>query len=359
VYKTETFEPFEMYNRLRGSQGKNVPMGLINIDNRRSMLQRVSLYVRANCFIPDARKGWNRYAIGKAEELLQSEKFDAMITTGPPHSSHLIGLEIRKRHGLKWVADFRDPWTNIYYNKILPRTAKTERKDRYLEDAVVKAADHLVVVSKGLRDEFKDRAQRIRVICNGFDSTDIKITGPAETAKFTLSYIGNLKPNQNAVMLWRVLGKLVHQDDRMKQYFELSLTGNIDGAAIETIRNCGLEKHFSVNGYINHLKATRKMSSSNLLLFIIPMADSNRLILTGKLFEYLASCVPMLSIGPVDGNAAEIISAAGRDTMLDYQDTEGMTLQLKKYFEKWLIDEKKQTKFYIEPVMKFSRKELT
>jgi len=144
VYKTKTLEPFAIFNMLQGKKGKSVPVALIGLQDSPSIFQKLSKYIRANCFIPDARVGWKKYAIKEGSRIIQNEKIDVIITTSPPHSTHLVGLELQKKHNIPWLADFRDPWTNIYFNRKLPRTARTKAKDKALEDKVVKHADQLI-----------------------------------------------------------------------------------------------------------------------------------------------------------------------------------------------------------------------
>ena len=212
VFKTKSFEPFQVYNRLRGEKGKTVPVSLIGIKEDKRYIQRLSLFIRANFFIPDARKGWRPFAVKKARKIINEIGIDAIITTGPPQSTHLIGLDLKKEFGIPWVADFRDPWTNVYYNRFFPRTKKTENKDRKLENAVLETCDAITVVSNGLANEFRDRASRVEIIYNGFDHADIPAQEEFATEKFTLEYIGNLKPNQNVEALYEAIGELVNEN---------------------------------------------------------------------------------------------------------------------------------------------------
>ncbi|PCJ82450.1 MAG: glycosyl transferase family 1, partial [Flavobacteriales bacterium] len=256
VHKTKTFEPFALYNLLKGKKGKHVPMGLIGLQNSKSLFQRISIYLRANYFIPDARKGWNKYAIAKADELFKKEKFDAIITTGPPHSTHLIGLHLNKKYGIPWVADLRDPWTNVYYNKFFPRTENTCKKDKKLEDSVVQNADLVTVVSDGLKDEFQSRAKNIAVIYNGYDDEDLHAEQQEKTTeKFTLAYVGNLKPNQNVPALWEVIRAAAAENEEFASNFQLNFTGNADDSVVESVQQQQLQEMLTRKGYVPHKEA--------------------------------------------------------------------------------------------------------
>lgn len=325
VHRTKTFEPFEAYNMLRGKKGKELPVVSVGNSGSKSFFQKVAEYIRANFFIPDARKGWVPYAVECATKILTTEKIDAIITTGPPHSTHLIGLALKRKFGLTWVADFRDPWTNIFYNSLLPRSKASKQKDKDLEDEVLRNADYVTVISPGLKKEFNDRIENIQVIYNGYDEEDFKQNFLPETKEgFTLTYVGNLLASQSVTALWNALARLNTEGYNIK----LDITGRADGAVMGAIEAAGIKHLVSFSGFVSHSRAIQLMLKANMLLFIVPDVDGNELILTGKLFEYLGSKSPMLSIGPEDGNAAEILKATGRAPIISYHNEELVYSQL-------------------------------
>ncbi len=300
-----------------------------------------------------------KYAVEQASELIEKEGIDTVITTSPPHSTHLTGLKLKKKHGIHWIADFRDPWTNLFFNKMLPRSKRTIRKDRKLETEVVKNADLLTVVSNGLKEEFIDRNKNIEIIYNGFDEDDIpKNQSLTKEQNFTLSYVGNFMPNQNIERIWQAISELCVENKDFKKCFRISFTGNADDGVHEYIKKYHLSDNVVFNGYVKHHEATEIMSSSDMLLFVIPKAENNNLIITGKLFEYLATQNPMLSVGPVNGDAAAIIKEAQRDVIIDFDDIENIKALLFKYFMLW---QSRKTKFKHEKgnLEAYSRKELT
>lgn len=334
VIKTKSFEPFEIYKLLKGNKKKeNIGVGGIGLFDNPSLKQRTFNYIRANYFIPDARKGWNKYAEMAASKLLKTEKFDVLITTGPPQSTHLIGNKLKNRFNLPWIADFRDPWVNVYYNKFFPRTEASIQKDQSLEDLVLKNADTTLVVSPGLKAEFADRAKGIEVIFNGFDAEDLPEASKSKNEKFTLSYIGNFKPNQNCKMLWKAISNFIESKEEC--HFKLNLIGNVEPSVKNSIAEFGLDEYVHFESYKPHKEATLNMVKSDALLFIVPKTEDNSLILTGKLFEYLASGTPFLSLGPTKGNAAEIIKKSDRGVMYDYDDDEGLEIRIKELYGDW------------------------
>lgn len=327
IHRTFPKEKFKLYNKLTGKKGNNVSVGFIGMDNQ-NPIQKLALYIRANYFIPDARMGWNKTALPKAEEILRQDKIDAIITTGPPQSSHLIGLELKKKYGIKWIADMRDPWVNVYYNKVFPRTKKTVLKDQDLENDVLRWADAVTVVSPGLKREFEDRARDTKVIYNGYDSEDFKSVIKEPLDKFIISYIGNFKSNQDVPVFWQALSDLTYNDPEKRDRIKIRLTGNIHPTVLDSIDKYGLTPNVELNPFVSHDEAVKQMIHSDRLLFIIPKVEDNELILTGKLFEYLASETQMISIGPEKGDAAEILRKCKRIPMIDYADLNTMKARI-------------------------------
>ena len=326
VIHTDTLEPFELFNKLRGKKGNEISVGLSGMKSSTSIVQRFGIWMRANFFIPDARKGWKSYALKAAAPLMK--EVDAIITTGPPHSTHLIGLELQKRFKKPWLADFRDPWSTIHYHELMPMWESSLKKHKAQEDLVLKSADAVTVVSEGMKREFSDRRSDIQVIYNGYDELDFNRNESSNSAHFTLSYIGNLKPNQDVKALWEVLSELIKEKKEFADSFRLQLIGKKDAGILDEIRGIIPEKNLKFIDHMPHSEAVKAMCESGMLLFIIPKSANNHLILTGKLFEYLASGRPLLSIGPVKGDASKILADCQMNSMLDYADKSGMKTQL-------------------------------
>lgn len=359
VFKTKTKEPFKIYEKITGNKGSSKSVGMINLNNSKNPIKKLSLFIRANCFIPDPRKGWKKYAVEKAAELIKKEDISIVITTSPPHSTHLIGLSLQEKYNIKWIADFRDPWTNLYFNKMLPRTKRTIKKDKALENKVVSKADYITVISKGLQKEFKDRNSNIELIYNGFDEDDIpKKINLNKDKCFKIAYVGNFKPNQNISAFWQAISELMQENHSLQDIIRIEFTGNTDNRVNAFVEKYQLEKNVIFNNYVKHHEATQIMSNSDLLLFVVPKAENNKLIITGKLFEYLATRNPILSIGPVEGDASSIIDEAKRDKMLDYENLEAIKNTIKKYIDIW-HQEPKKFKHNDDDIMNYSRKVLT
>lgn len=360
TYKTKSIEPFAMYNLLRGKKGKSVEVGMGSIKNTTSLLGRFSRYVRSNFFIPDARVGWNSYATKEAIKICKNDRIDTIITTGPPHSTHLIGMYLKKHvDGIKWIADLRDPWTGIYYEKYLNRSEKSAARNQELENNVLSTADHIVVVSRGMKEEFQERAQSISVIPNGFDGADMKENTSGVSKKFVFAYIGNFKANQNIGTVWQSLSELAKEDIDFNEHFVLRLTGVVNEEIKAAIKKSDLDRHVQYEDFVKHDVAVSKMMNSNLLYLPIPQAENNQLILTGKIFEYMASHTPILSVGPMDGNAATILADCERGEMYDYDNKEAIKSKIKSEYNYWKDHGGMGRKEESENYRKYERKTLT
>lgn len=325
VYRTATFEPFEVYNLLRGKKGKSLPVVAVGSKSAKGTFQKIAEYIRANFFVPDARKGWVPYACKQAEKILATETIDAIVTTGPPHSAHLIGLYLKQKYGIRWVADFRDPWTGIFYNALLPRTARTIAKDEAMEKQVLQTADVVTVISPGMLAYVQTTARQAAVIYNGYDEADFQhIEQHQESKSFVIRYVGNLMASQQVNALWQALSELTLQGHAIS----VELIGRVDAEVQQAIQKHGLTQSVRVLDFVPHHQAVRLMQTADMLLFVIPDVADNHLIMTGKLFEYLASCTELLSIGPVDGNAAHVLQQTGRKPMLHYTDVNAIRQQL-------------------------------
>jgi len=360
VYRTKSFEILQLMSKFSKDKKTKASVGMIGLSDSKSLFSKFLKFVRANFILPDARKGWNKYAYKEAVKIIKSENIDLIVTTGPPHSSHLIGLQLKKKLNIKWIADFRDPWINIYYNRLLPRTRLAYLIDLNLETKVVTKADHVIVVSEGLKQDLSRHKADFTVIYNGYDDSDIHLEEKNDaTGKFTLAHIGNFIPDYNCPAIWNALNEIEQEMPGFLNDFRLNFTGVVDQSAIKSIEAEGLKEYVLLNPYVPHKEATLLMSKSNLLLFVLPKDVNNKLIISGKIFEYMASGTPILSLGPPDGEAAYVLKKANRDLMLDYNDTEGIKNVILKYYKDWRKNRGRQFKHLGNDYKQFSRKELT
>ena len=304
VIKTSTREPLKWYSRLiSGSSNAGIPQGEVNTT---SFFGKCAAYIRGNFFIPDARKGWVPFAVKAAEKLLQEETIQHLITTGPPHSTHLAGLQLSKTFQLNWWVDFRDPWTSVFYNNQMFRTKRSKAKDEALERQVLNAASGVITTVGGrLVEKLKAKVpqQSFTVLPNGYDAALVDaVQGKKNKGYFHVVYTGLLTKNQTYAQLIQVLKQL--QGGRPIRF---SLAGNIALSIINEIKNALPEVEVVDHGYLAHQAAIGLMKSGDLLLnFIFDGAQTE--MISGKLLEYFATEVPVLSIGDPSSAAGEFIA---------------------------------------------------
>ena len=351
VYTTKSFELYNLYKLI--SRKKEVPYGGFANESKESLFQKISKFLRGNFLLPDPRKGWNKYALKKAVELIQKFEIDTVVTTSPPHSTQLIGLELKKRFDIRWIADLRDPWTDIYYYNQFKHTALARKIDRNYERQVVEKADLLISVSEDVKRIFSEKSsQRIAaktvVIPNGFDSDDFQIKTTTAELKKIITYTGTISEAYDVDHLLVALQQLGAD---WNEKLLIRFVGKVPSTIASRFKETGFE--VELVGYVDHSKSIEYLFRSDLLLLVIPKVANNRGILTGKFFEYLASQKPVLAIGPPDGDLAHIIAETECGKLFDYTDSEGM--------KQFIIQELtgKKTVCKSEKANLYSRKELT
>ena len=208
-----------------------------------------------------------------------------------------------------------------------------------------------------MHDEFSDRANDISLIYNGFDDADFKGLKKNKNDKFTIAYVGNFLPNQNSVQVWECIKELCNKNAQFKSDLNISLTGNIDSSVINLLQENGLKEQLSIEGFAAHHTAVQRMLDASLLLFVIPVSERNHLIITGKLFEYLATGNPILAIGPTNGNASALLKDAQRDEMLEYNDKDNILLQIQSAYTSW--KNKSVSQYNLNDLERFTRRGLT
>ncbi|ASV28775.1 glycosyltransferase [Maribacter cobaltidurans] len=353
-YKQPIFEPYGLSSLLSGKKTKRISSGVITPKNQ-SVLERLMLWVRGNLFIPDARKFWVRPSVRFLGRVLKEHDIGTIITTGPPHSLHLIGLKLKEQHHLQWIADFRDPWTSIGYHKKLKLSSNAQKKHKDLEYRVLNSADKIVVTSKTTKQEFEQITTKpIKVITNGYalpESTSAELD-----KKFTISHIGSMLADRNPINLWKVLGELVRDNPDFKSSLELNFVGVLGENILNSIQEYGLEKHVNVIGYLPHDQAVEYQLKSQILLLVEIDSEETLGIIPGKYFEYLWANRPILGIGPSGWEVAEMITETKSGKVFDYTANSELKNVILNWFESY---EDQSLTISSQHIEKYSRKELT
>ena len=354
VIKQPINEPYGWASTLSRKQTKTISSGILPKEGKQSLLQKAMLYVRGNFFVPDARVGWVAPSVTFLKKYIEENDIEKIITTGPPHSLHLIGKQLKNwKLSLDWFADFRDPWTTIGYHDKLRMTAKTKARHKQLEREVLSTADHIIVTSPGTKKEFRAITTKpITVITNGFDNRSITPYKPSD--KFVLSHIGSLLSDRNPEVLWEVLKELCAEDASFNNTFRLQLVGKVSQEVIDSIQSHGLTEHLDLVGYVSHEDAQRLQEQSDALLLIEIDSKKTRGIIAGKLFEYLSSQRPILALGPEGADVGTIIEKTGTGNFIAY----AQKSKLKSVLQHLYTHESTYS-YNKEEVAKYHRKELT
>ena len=354
VYSTSSFEPLRILSLL----GRNsVPHGGFANPGRETIVQKLMKFIRGNFFIPDARVGWVRYALREAERIIERENIKDVLISSPPHSSQLIGLKLKKKFSIRWIADLRDPWTDIYYYPELLHTRFARRMDKNYEKQVMDLADDIIVVSSPIRDSYLSKSshaspKKFHIIPNGFDEDDFQQNVVVRKSEFLITYVGTMAKSYNPQAFFDVLRRVKEETG---QPIVFRVIGSLPDDIQKQIRDCNIKVEYT--SYVSHDAAIRFMKESACLLLLIPDVPGAEGILTGKLFEYLASRRPVIAMGPPDGSAAAIINECEAGRVFDRVDTEMAAEYLKGILEQW-----KSNPEFLNPskaYQKYSRRNLT
>lgn len=341
IIQNKIWEPYSFYKKFTGrKRNQKIQTAFLSEKKHKyNLMEDISIWIRGNLFIPDARKFWIKPSIRFLSGFLRKQAIDAVISTGPPHSAHLIASALKERFALPWLADFRDPWTNIDYYHDLKLGHRADRIHHKLEKQVLGNADAVTVVSPGMEREFTTIVNRpYFVIPNGFDQEDIKgvkKTG-GHSEKFTLSHIGSLTKTRNAENLWQCLRDLVDEVPAFGEKLEIRNVGKMDVSAVESMKKYSMGTYLTRIDYMPHEQVIAEQQHADVLLLLINHTPNAKLILTGKLFEYLASRRPIVCIGPPDGDAAAIIHETGCGKVFDFDNVAGLKKEILRLFNQFM-----------------------
>ncbi len=352
------WEPYTFYKKFVGiKKDEKLGSGLMKSGNESSLLQKLSVWIRGNLFIPDARKFWIPSSTKFLNNYLSSNSVDAIVSTGPPHSMHMIALAVSKKTNIPWLADFRDPWTNIDFFEDLKLSNFARKKHHKLEKLVLDAADKIVVISPTMKREFDEITDTpISVITNGFDSTDFEDIEIKKTSTFTLSHVGMMTPTRNPMILWEALAELDKENKEFSSNFILQLIGKVDSSIQESIQLNNVQHLVKLIDYVPHSEIVKYQKQSDALLLIVNNTPNANLILTGKFFEYLATERPILCISPVKGDMSSILEDTNSGTLILYTQKEELKVHLLELFSRW---KEGSLSYETQDVQQYSRKQLT
>src|SRR5690554_4695858 len=354
ILKHPIKEPYRFASAFSKKKTKQMSSGIIP-KKKTSAMEKLMLYVRGNFFIPDARVGWVKPSVKFLSEYITKNPVDVLITTGPPHSLHLIGMQLKKELGIKWIADFRDPWTTIHYHKSLRLNKASERKHKELEAAVLNSADTVVVTSPTTKMEFERITNKpIAVITNGFDTSE-EISVSLD-AKFSISHIGSLLSERNPEVLWQTLRKISEEIPSFKEDLQLKFAGAISEEIKKSLDSNNLLMNSIFKGYVSHSEALKMQNQSQLLLLLEIDSAETKAIIPGKLFEYLAARRPIIALGPKGSDIKGIVEETQAGIYFNYSDAEALESEMLRYYSDF---KNGSLSISSQGIEKYSRRELT
>ncbi|MCQ2136504.1 MAG: glycosyltransferase [Bacteroidales bacterium] len=358
VIKTHIFEPYEIYRKLLGKKkgGKNGAKEVNPINaGPKSFAQKLALFVRGNFFIPDPRCFWIGPSVKYLRHYLKEHPVDVIVSTGPPQSMHLIAMPLAKEFNIPWVADFRDPWTKMFYFKHLGLTAFSRKRHEILEKRVLDRASAVVAVSPLVRDEFLQMTNTpVELITNGFDQSDFP--GVEPDGFFNITHTGLFAADGIPDVLWKVLAEKAAADQEFARKLRIRLVGKTDREVIQSIIDAGLEDKLIDLGYQAHKDAVIEQRRASVLLLPLRKEPEYKAVLPGKLFEYLAASHAILGIGQSDGAMAAILRETHTGETVEWNDKEAMREFIDKLWKAFLVGE---DPYKPEDIERFSRNKLT
>ena len=358
VVRTNAFNPFALTQWGKSKSQK----GMANFSSPKDggVKFRVMAFLRSHLFIPDPRKGWNRFAIKEARKLLVESAYDVLLTTSPPHSTQLIGLQLKREFGIRWVSDYRDPWTDIFYYHQLGHSAWSRKLDLRLEQSAISECDGLIAVGHELRNcfaqKYPEQASKMGVVHNGYDERDF---GTAKVSReemlgsnegLIMAYTGTLSNLYNYEPLFEAVASFLENESSAR----CDIFGRIPGDIAEDLSN--QSKSIFLQGEIRHDEITAKQVAADVLLLLIPDVENAELILTGKIFEYLRSGNPIICLGPRHGEAAKVISECEAGRTFERQEFS----EMKAYIEQLAENKRKgiQHQSNLNMIASYSRENL-
>lgn len=334
VIQVPIWEPLGLYKKLLGkSNGQTVMVGLPS--DQKGLLSKLSVWIRGNLFIPDAKMFWIRPASRFLIHFLKENHVDAIVSTGPPHTTHLIAQKVSKVYGTPWLADFRDPWTNIDFYHKLKLSKRADKRHKSLENNVLHNASQVVTVSPSWANDFlQNNGIQPLLIPNGYDPDDFSKVGKLSIdSDFTITHAGSLNDDRNPSIFWQAIQELKNELEGFSEAIQINIIGVIDQTALQDIKQLGLEAEVNILGTMSHDKAIEAMIRSNVLLLPLNNVPNIDGVVPGKLYEYLGAQRPILCIGKKTGDCAKIITDTKSGSLVGFQEKTLLKDELAKYYK--------------------------
>jgi glycosyltransferase involved in cell wall biosynthesis len=359
VVKFPIWEPYQLFFKIASLFGsKNLQQTDFVSTDKKSFIKRVSSWIRGNFFIPDARVFWIKPSANYLHDFVIRNQIDKIITTGPPHSVHLIGLRLKNRNpALRWIADFRDPWSEWDLLDTFSLTAIARKIHASQERKVLQRSDVVLTVTPFYKERFKALGARdVVLITNGFDEDDFVNIAHSRTTKFTVRHIGGMDELRDPRSIMRAIKELYLENEDFSGDIVIEFVGSVNSSFRLFVESDSILKQIvKFRNHIPHTELLNVYGNTDVLLLVLAHQSIAVGNLPGKLFEYLASGKPILGVGAVDGDAAEILQQTKAGVIKDRNDVEGIKLQVRQYYEGWKAGDVYEN----NSIHMYSRKHLT
>ncbi|PID58418.1 MAG: hypothetical protein CR986_07885 [Ignavibacteriae bacterium] len=360
-YRTKSLEPNFLYKKFMGMKPEQKIPTAILVDDNPSLKKKITAWIRLNFFIPDAKIGWLPFAVNEGKKIIREEKPDIIFSTSPPPTVHIIAQKLADSSKLPWIADFRDPWTDIHYYEKQPRLSVVKKFDRALEKKVLNKADKVVCISKlDITLDFGKKVSPTKCINipNGYDEEDFEnLNLNYNHKKFILLHLGAINKERNPVSLFKGIKNLAQKKIITPENFMLKFVGNVENIVTKTIEDLDIGNYIEIIPYKPHKEALSYIEDASVMLLLITRSEKNKRILPGKTFEYLRTLKFIIALGPTDGEVANIINNTNSGIVLDYSNESKIEETLEAQIIKW-----KQKDFHnnnITNIEKYKRENLT
>ena len=325
--KTPTFG--KLFKKVTG-KNSSIPYGSLKYNKKDSLIKKILIWTRINFIIPDARILWNRYAFKATKRELSINNYFAIITSGPPHSTHLVGLKLKKKYNIKWIADFRDPWTEMGYLKNIKRWKSTELIDKLLEKKVIHNCDILLAAAQKIIADFGNK-KNMRLLTNGFDEQDFEnITKRKDKNFFKINYFGLLTQGTDLSNIFKVVERL---EKKKIEKIQFNFWGKISEDIIHSAKEIGIGNKFIFHSYLSHKEMLFELINSSMLLLVLNNVRKG--IIPLKLFEYIGSNITILGIGDSKSEPAKILKETKCGKMFDYDKVDDIVNFVETKYQEW------------------------
>lgn len=337
VIRRPIWEPYAIYKKLTGKKkDANVNNVFYVKGEDPGLMHRLSVWIRSNFFIPDARASWIKPSVKFLLNYLKENPVDAIFSDGPPHTNTRIATIVSQKTGIPWLADFQDPWTQVDYYQLLSLTKWGDQKHHRLEQASFRQAAAMTIVSPTWKKELEEiGAENVHVIPWGYDPDDYPKSAALTNRSFSLTHIGIMGYDRNPQTLFRVLSKIRVENHPLANKIIFRLIGQVDYSVKETYEENNLADKVEVVGSVAREKALAAAGESAVLLLLLNQQDNAKGRIPGKLFEYLALRRPILAFGPPDSDVARILTATKSGICMDYDDKAGIAEVLARFWEQY------------------------